>query len=398
MNKKLIVTLFIIGVVLYGCLGIFGGPTGDLDLVPNSADSFIILKIADFMQDADVANLYKDATGKNLSQEILKSEAESGVKITEFSKIIIFFNAREAEISMSPEESKIGFILRGTFDKSKIIENARKNQTLTESQYEGYTVYTTSEEPRLDFAFIEDGIMAAGTKGAAKDIIDVKKGKLQSIKSNSNISRISENVDMGAILVFAMQLPASAKEALNESSSGPVSMKAFSSLRSVGVSLNKAGERIEIKYASVSDDAASATKVADTLDGILKLVKGFVESGSKTEGLLEKITVSSKGEIVALQISTTVSELKEVGDELKNMTGSSEPPPRVMTKQLCEAAGGHWNECGSLCTGEPPGTACAQVCVAQCECSGIAGFSCPSGYYCKLSGEVADELGVCKPI
>jgi len=67
-----------------------------------------------------------------------------------------------------------------------------------------------------------------------------------------------------------------------------------------------------------------------------------------------------------------------------------------MDKELCEKYGGHWNECGSACTGEPPGTACIEVCITQCECGGVAGWQCPPGYNCKLSGGIADELGVCK--
>jgi putative hemolysin len=31
-------------------------------------------------------------------------------------------------------------------------------------------------------------------------------------------------------------------------------------------------------------------------------------------------------------------------------------PANNMNKNLCETYGGHWNECGSACTGEPPGT------------------------------------------
>jgi len=71
-------------------------------------------------------------------------------------------------------------------------------------------------------------------------------------------------------------------------------------------------------------------------------------------------------------------------------------PAAEMNKELCEYYGGHWNECGSACTGQPPGTACIAVCIAQCECGGIAGWQCPPGYYCMLSGYNADELGVCK--
>jgi hypothetical protein len=35
------------------------------------------------------------------------------------------------------------------------------------------------------------------------------------------------------------------------------------------------------------------------------------------------------------------------------------------------------------------------MCEAMCECGGIAGFGCPDGYTCLLSGKVADEIGKC---
>jgi putative hemolysin len=75
-----------------------------------------------------------------------------------------------------------------------------------------------------------------------------------------------------------------------------------------------------------------------------------------------------------------------------NCTGSG------LNKELCEKYGGHWDECGSACTGQPPGTVCPTVCIAQCECGGLAGWNCPPGYYCMLSGGITDELGVCKKI
>lgn len=65
-----------------------------------------------------------------------------------------------------------------------------------------------------------------------------------------------------------------------------------------------------------------------------------------------------------------------------------------ITEEGCEAAGGKWNECGSPCAGTDA-EVCVQMCSAQCECGGIAWFTCPEGYKCRLSGKVADEIGVC---
>ena len=65
-----------------------------------------------------------------------------------------------------------------------------------------------------------------------------------------------------------------------------------------------------------------------------------------------------------------------------------------ITPEICEKYGGEWDECGSPCAGTNA-EICIQMCQAQCECGGIAGFKCPQGYKCKLSGKIADEIGVC---
>ena len=63
-------------------------------------------------------------------------------------------------------------------------------------------------------------------------------------------------------------------------------------------------------------------------------------------------------------------------------------------KSLCEKSRGNWNECSSPCLGTGD-QVCIDMCVAQCECGGIAGFGCPDGYNCRLSGKIADEMGAC---
>ena len=65
-----------------------------------------------------------------------------------------------------------------------------------------------------------------------------------------------------------------------------------------------------------------------------------------------------------------------------------------ITKQQCVEANGHWNECGSPCAGTGADF-CIELCQVQCECGGIAGFACPDGFKCRLSGKIADEMGVC---
>ena len=80
----------------------------------------------------------------------------------------------------------------------------------------------------------------------------------------------------------------------------------------------------------------------------------------------------------------------------RNRATPAQPAPALQTvnQAACNAAGGHWNACGSACRSEPPGTPCIEVCVPYCECGGLAGFRSACGDY-EPKG-AADAMGVCK--
>jgi hypothetical protein len=77
------------------------------------------------------------------------------------------------------------------------------------------------------------------------------------------------------------------------------------------------------------------------------------------------------------------------------------PAGQTFTENLslrCQQAGGHWNECSNRCRLDNqgnPDAICTLMCEPLCECSGIAGFKCPSGYTCKAPSGIPDALGYC---
>tara|TARA_Y100000310_G_scaffold345657_1_gene467819 strand:+ start:6315 stop:6695 length:381 start_codon:yes stop_codon:yes gene_type:complete len=89
-------------------------------------------------------------------------------------------------------------------------------------------------------------------------------------------------------------------------------------------------------------------------------------------------------------VDDAIIDILENPESTKNTKETSSE----LTHEICDQAGGNWNECGSPCAGTGA-EMCIQSCDAQCQCGGIAGFSCPEGYSCRLSGKVADEIGKC---
>ena len=76
----------------------------------------------------------------------------------------------------------------------------------------------------------------------------------------------------------------------------------------------------------------------------------------------------------------------------------TEKVPAAITAGSCQAAGGHWTNCGSRCqldNAGKTGIACPALCESLCECGGVAGFQCPSGSACRLPSGIADALGYC---
>jgi hypothetical protein len=76
----------------------------------------------------------------------------------------------------------------------------------------------------------------------------------------------------------------------------------------------------------------------------------------------------------------------------------TEKIPTVITAQSCGTAGGHWTDCGSRCrldNAGKPDVLCPDLCEGLCECGGIAGFQCPTGFTCRLPSGIADALGYC---
>ncbi|MDD1678029.1 MAG: hypothetical protein LUO93_02435 [Methanomicrobiales archaeon] len=77
------------------------------------------------------------------------------------------------------------------------------------------------------------------------------------------------------------------------------------------------------------------------------------------------------------------------------------PNGQTFTENLslrCQDSGGHWNECSNRCRLDNqgnPNAVCTLMCESLCECGGIAGFRCPSGYTCKTPAGIADALGYC---
>ena len=74
-------------------------------------------------------------------------------------------------------------------------------------------------------------------------------------------------------------------------------------------------------------------------------------------------------------------------------------PNQFLTKEACEKAGGHWNDCSPACRDLKPDQSCSKECSQECECAGFSGWGCPDGFACTdyfPNRETPDAIGICK--
>lgn len=140
--------------------------------------------------------------------------------------------------------------------------------------------------------------------------------------------------------------------------------------------------------------------------GIILLAGAGCEAGSLPQGTLPSDKATGTVVVPAPNVQATSTNGKP--SDIEDAVTSSKPLPGevpgsevpVLGKALCESGRGHWNECASACRNQPEGSPCIMMCVQQCECGGIAGWGCPSGYECAdyVPGpQVPDAMGICKP-
>lgn len=94
---------------------------------------------------------------------------------------------------------------------------------------------------------------------------------------------------------------------------------------------------------------------------------------------------------------------------LKNPEETTYVDCKATFQEKCKSEGGLWNPCGNKCVIDNQGLLniiCPMVCEEICECGGIRGFKCPSGYTCKIPSnykcgenkcQIADAIGYCFP-
>ena len=322
--KKIILVL-ILALFVFGCCGISlpGGSKDEFEMIPKAANAVIILKPSSILNDSDLKSFQ---TG-DIKYEMSHFEQNTGINPRSIDRLIIFFSIDSLNQQEVPYS---GLIAKGTMDKDKILEKIRENNTVIELNYDTRVMYeispteTSANESYL--SFIGDNVIVTGSKEAVQDSIDVDTGKGDSIEKRQNLTSVYNQLGKDSLLLLMVESSPNIKREISTESSQVqlINLQPVSQIDSLGISLDKAGSKIDLSMVVFTDQAAGASGIVRILDKVISIARGLPQAGSSTKNLLSKIHIGTSKNEVSLNVSSTLNELRNVYTEISTPTQITE--------------------------------------------------------------------------
>lgn len=231
---------------------------------------------------------------------------------------------------MGQEPKELVGIISGQLDEAKMVaafnETAQKEgQQITTEEYDGIKIYSSSKEPSMGIAFVaRNGVM--GDKVNIKKVIDLSKGKGDSVEKDTALMDLLKGVDTSRMLWAVAIVPEGTMPSGPEAQAGP--MGAFSQIKAVDVALDIAkGLILDVGLIAGTPEAAQQMQ---TMANSYKTLFGS-SLAAKNPSLgkaFNNLTIGVNGPRVSLNLKldeTTVQDLSQQAES------AAPPAPGVPT-------------------------------------------------------------------
>lgn len=198
----------------------------------------------------------------------------------------------------------------GTFDPDKVLAAIKSNPKVKVSSetYKGFDVYTTTTgtaSKDTAFAFLSSGLAVIGKSDSVRAAIDARAGERPSIAQNVKLMEALGQSPAPAAVRFALATPTSIMSAFQSSN---MPLPDFSSVKMIFGTVDVTSS-IDINATLRNETADQAKVIADQLNSLLAMARGFLGSSSDPKrapivDMLKSITIS--GADVDVRISATL--------------------------------------------------------------------------------------------
>lgn len=195
----------------------------------------------------------------------------------------------------------------------------------TEDTYEGVGVHKFKDEKGSDMAlaFLSENIIAAGRPDLLMKVIDLHKGKGQSITANESMKPHFNRIKSGAIATFIIGLPEEAKKVHDI---GMFKMDLTKAEAVVGY-LDNEGNTWTGEITMISHNEEANQQLVSTLNGLKMMAAA---GGPEVQELVNNMDLKASADNVKLKVTLTGELLEKLRNKL---AGTMTPPPPTQTPE-----------------------------------------------------------------
>ena len=208
------------------------------------------------------------------------------------------------------------------YDQKKILDSVKaENPAFKEEVYEGVTMFTVPEEKGEEMygAFLDASNVALGTQAGVKAVIDVLKGKAESVLKNDELMKLVKNVNKAALVWNVTSFP---PEMMQKMTEGNPMLGSFKALQALTVYVDDKANGLQLEIKALSPDAAKNKEIADMLTGLKAM--GSMGAAEKPEmgELMKSIEITSGPDNVKIYVSLSEALMEKLGQEAEKQVKS----------------------------------------------------------------------------
>ncbi len=195
----------------------------------------------------------------------------------------------------------------------------------TEDTYEGVGVHKFKDEKGSDMAlsFLSENIIAAGRPDLLTKVIDLHKGKGQSITADETMKPHFNRIKSGAIATFIIGFPQEAKK-VHDTGMFKVDLTKAEAI--VGY-LDNEGNTWTGEITMISNNEEANQQLVSTLNGLKMMAAA---GGPEVEELVNSMDLKASADSVKLKVTMTGELLEKLRTK---MAGTKTPPPPTQTPE-----------------------------------------------------------------
>ena len=319
------VGILMLSILLTGCQK--SPVTIETPLVPEKADAIAKVRIAEILNDEDIADLYTciaaiaPSAPQTLKLALDELRDETGVDLRDLKEAVVFADTSAGAppeavslpntpggASTGEVEARIpyaGGIVECNIPAKQVFEIL---QLLGIKNYEVYTysdynIYSLADD--INIAFLSSKLVAVGPRDVVEDIIDVGLGKSTPI--SAELDQLYES--LGDPLVKGVyKVPPSVTQGIPIEI--PIDMAACT--------FDKGNSIMYLQLQLYFASSSTASDSADIIQGLIAGVK-YIYPQPEIRNMLNKVDVATYDSQVSLQAETTVDEVKDLISVLEDV-------------------------------------------------------------------------------